>query len=246
MHLPISPDAPLALRAAVGGVLALHIGGASLGIVAGGVALIARKGGRLHRAAGNLFFAAMLAMSAVGAVVSPMLHDRMSGLMGAFTFYLTLTAWTVVRRPAGSLGQVERGAGLAALAIAATAFTLGVLGSQAPQGLLDDQPYEMGFALALIAGLAALADLRTVRRGGLSGPPRLARHLWRMCAALFIAAGSAVGQPKVVALLPHAIRQSALLLFAPALAVLALMIFWLIRVRLPRRARATAIPLFAA
>lgn len=246
MHLPISADAPLALRAAVGGVLALHVGAAGLGIVAGGVALIARKGAALHRAAGTVFFAAMLAMSAVGAVVSPMLHDRISGLMGAFTFYLTLTAWTVVRRPAASLGRVERGAGLAALAIALTAFVLGVLGSQAPHGLLDEQPYQMGFALALIAGLAAIADLRMVRRGGLSGPPRLARHLWRMSAALFIAAASAAGQPRVVALLPDAIRHSALLLLAPALAVLALMAFWLIRVRLPRPVRATATPVFAA
>ena len=92
--------------------------------------------------------------------------------------------------------------------------------------------------LALIAGAAALADFSVVRRAGLSGPPRIARHLWRMCAALFIAAGSAVGQPKVVALLPKDVQHSALALFAPALVVLALMVFWLIRVRVPQRRRA--------
>ena len=238
MHLPVSPDAPLLLRAAVGSVLVLHVGGASLGIASGGVALLARKGAKLHRVAGNVFFVSMLAMAAVGAIVSPMLHDRISSLMGAFTFYLTLTAWTVVRGRTGSVGPVERGAGFAALAIAAVALTLGLLGSQQPRGLLDGQPSQIGFVLAIIATSAALADFSVVRRAGLSGPPRIARHLWRMCLALFIAAGSAVAQPRVVALLPHAISRSALLLFAPALTVLALMVFWLIWVRVPKRRRA--------
>jgi hypothetical protein len=59
-----------------------------------------------------------------------------------------------------------------------------------------------------------------------------------MCLALFVATGSAVAQPRVVALIPHAISRSGLLLFSPALAVLALMVFWLIRVRIPKRRRA--------
>jgi uncharacterized membrane protein len=238
MILHLAPDTPLLIRALAGAALVTHIGGASLGIVSGFVALAARKGGRLHRRAGQVFFVSMLGMSGVAAVVAPMLPDRVSALMGAFVFYLTLTAWTVVRSRAGSVGRVERGAGFAALAIAAVALTLGVLGSQQPKGLLDGQPAEFGFVLALIATAAALADFSVVRRGGLSGPPRTARHLWRMCLALFIAAGSAVAQPRVVALIPHAISRSALLLFAPALAVLALMVFWLVWIRIPKRRRA--------
>jgi uncharacterized membrane protein len=240
MILHLAQDTPFVIRALAGTALVTHIGGASLGIASGFVALAARKGGRLHRRAGQVFFASMLAMSAVAAVVAPMLPDRLSGLMGAFTFYLTLTAWTVVRRPAGSVGRVERGAGFVAMAIAAVALTLGVLGAQQPKGLLDGQPSQLGFMLALIATAAALADFSVVRRAGLSGPPRIARHLWRMCLALFIAAGSAVAQPRVVALIPHAISRSALLLFAPALAVLALMAFWLVWIRIPRRRRIPA------
>jgi uncharacterized membrane protein len=238
MILHLAPDTPLVIRALAGAALVTHIGGASLGIVSGFTALLAAKGRPLHRAAGKVFFASMLAMSAVAAVVAPMLPDRLSGLVGAFTFYLTLTAWTVVRRPAGSLGRVERGAGFAALGVAAVAFTLGVIGSQSPKGLLDGQPSQMGFMLALIATAAALADFSVVRRAGLSGPPRTARHLWRMCLALFVATGSAVAQPRVVALIPHAISRSGLLLFTPALSVLALMVFWLVWVRIPKRRRA--------
>ena len=43
--------------------------------------------------------------------------------------------------------------------------------------------------IALIT-LAIVGDLRVIRMGGLKGPRRLARHLWRMCFALFIAAAS--------------------------------------------------------
>jgi uncharacterized membrane protein len=246
MILHLAPDTPLLIRALAGAALVTHIGGASLGIASGFVALVAAKGRRLHRVAGNVFFASMLAMSGVAAVVAPMLPDRVSGLMGAFTFYLTLTAWTVVRRPAASIGRVERGAGFAALAIAAVALTLGVLGAQNPKGLLDGQPSQLGFMLALIATAAALADFSVVRRAGLLGPPRTARHLWRMCASLFIATGSAVAQPRVVALIPHEISRSGLALFSPALAVLALMVFWLIWVRIPKRRRRVPATLLAA
>jgi uncharacterized membrane protein len=238
MILHLAPDTPLLIRALAGAALVTHIGGASLGIASGFVALVAAKGRRLHRAAGQVFFVSMLAMSGVAAVVAPLLPDRISALMGAFVFYLTLSAWAVVRRPAGSLGRVERGAGFAALAVAATAFTLGVIGSQHPKGLLDGQPSQIVFVLAVIAAAAAIADFSVVRRGGLSGPARTARHLWRMCLALFVAAGSAVAQPKVVALIPHAISRSGLLLFTPALSVLALMVFWLVWVRIPKRRRA--------
>ncbi len=71
-----------------------------------------------------------------------------------------------------------------------------------------------------------------IRRGGISGNPRIARHLWRMCAALFIATGSFfLGQQKVM---PEWMQGSPLL-FVPALAPLVLMIFWLIRIRFTGR-----------
>jgi hypothetical protein len=38
--------------------------------------------------------------------------------------------------------------------------------------------------------LAALGDIRMLVRGGVLGTKRIARHLWRMCFGLFIAAGS--------------------------------------------------------
>lgn len=231
MIVHVSPDAPLLIRAMAGTALVLHIGGASLGMASGAVALFAPKGERLHRAAGNVFFVAMLTMSGVAAIVAPLFPDRISAVMGLFTFYLAATAWAVVRRPPGRVGRFEAGAGLAALGIAATFFALAVIGGQMPGGMLDDEPSQLGYVFGSVAALAAVCDLGVIRRGGLSGAPRIARHLWRMCLALFIAWGSFAGQPRAQ---PDALRGSPYL-FLPALAVLALMVFWLLRTRLARR-----------
>ncbi|HWF84419.1 MAG TPA: hypothetical protein VG222_06220 [Vicinamibacterales bacterium] len=48
----------------------------------------------------------------------------------------------------------------------------------------------MLFFPATITTMAAAGDVRVMRSGALRGGRRLARHLWRMCFALFIAAGS--------------------------------------------------------
>jgi predicted amino acid-binding ACT domain protein len=241
MILHLAPDTPLLIRALAGAALVTHIGGASLGIVSGMTALIARKGRRLHRISGHVFFGAMLAMSAVATVVAPMLHDSVSALMGAFTFYLTATAWLVVRRRPASVGRFEMAAGVYALGVATVAFAIGQIGSHMPRGLIGGQPHQIAYVLAGVAALAAVSDFRVVRQGGLIGPPRIARHLWRMCLALFIVTGSAAAQPKVVQFLPHSIQGSALTM-VPALAVLALMVFWLIRIRVPKRVRAQPRP----
>ena len=77
---------------------------------------------------------------------------------------------------------------------------------------------------------AAAADLNMILRRGLSGPARIARHLWRMCTALFIASGSFfLGQMDEI---PQALRGPHL--FVLAFAPLAALLFWMIRVRLTR------------
>lgn len=78
-----------------------------------------------------------------------------------------------------------------------------------------------------------------ILRGGISGAPRIARHLWRMCLALFIATGSFFfGQQKVM---PEFVRGTPILL-ALAIAPLVLMIFWLIRVRFSKTFKTVPAP----
>jgi hypothetical protein len=73
-----------------------------------------------------------------------------------------------------------------------------------------------------------LSDLRVRRAGGVRGVPRLRRHLWRMCVALFIAAASFfLGQADEI---PERLRVFPVLFvlgFAPLLA----MAYWLWRIR---------------
>jgi hypothetical protein len=85
---------------------------------------------------------------------------------------------------------------------------------------------------------AAAGDLRLILRGGISGVQRIARHLWRMCFALFFASAFFfLGQQKVMPAFMH----GSPLLFVPAIAPLVLMIFWLFRVRFANRYRSGAV-----
>jgi hypothetical protein len=91
-----------------------------------------------------------------------------------------------------------------------------------------DYPPGPYFFLGSVALLASIGDVRMLVRRGVCGTQRIARHLWRMCFALFIASSSiflARAQ-----LFPMILRHTGalyLLSFLP----LMLMIFWLIRVR---------------
>jgi len=218
------------VRGAAATILILHIGAGILAILSGAAALAFRKGSSSHRLAGNVFFASMLILSAIGACVAPFLPDRGSAVAGAFAFYLVATAWVTVRRDEGSVGLFEWGALLAALGIALAGVSLGWEGANSPKGLIDPkgQTYETAYLFAFLAALAAVGDVRVILRLGISGARRITRHLWRMCFALFIATGSFfLGQQQ---LFPASVRGSPVL-FVPVLAVLALMIFWLVRVR---------------
>lgn len=242
MHLQVSPDAPAIIKAAAESLLVLHIGGAATGLVCGGVAMVARKGGQLHRAAGNVFFAAMLAMSGVGAAVAPFLpSDQVPNTaMGLFTVYLVATAWATVRRRPGAVGRFEVGAAGLALAAASASFAFGLVNAASPHPLPQPQGTVL-YVFAVVAAVAAVSDVGVILRGGLAGAARTARHLWRMSTALLIAAASFAGQPKAI---PRFLHGSPILML-PMLATLALLIYWMIRVRIApaiRRAR-TASPL---
>ena len=65
-------------------------------------------------------------------------------------------------------------------------------------------------------------------RGSISATQRLARHLWRMCFALFVAAASIFLARQQV--FPALFRKTGVLFFLSFLPLI-LLIFWLIRVR---------------
>jgi len=233
--LEFGPEAPWIAHAAAATALFLHIGGGSVAMVAGGAAMLAPKGERLHRAAGTVFFGAMLTMATVAAIVAPMLPTQQwtNTTAAVFTLYLVATAWAIVRRGEGEVGRFERAVMIIPLGI--MALGAGVLALGLPVG--KDETPSVVYAFAVICALSAAADLRMIRRGGISGVNRIARHLWRMSAALFVATGSFFfGQSQV---LPEPIRESVLPMIL-GLAPLVLMVFWLVRVRVSRAWRAAA------
>ena len=223
-NLYVPPEAPLILHAGAAALLYLHIGGASLGMASGTVAILARKGRRIHRAAGTVFFVSMLVMTAVAAGVAPFLDEGQWVNTGAavFTFYLVATAWATVRRKPGEAGLFEKLALVAPVSLAVVGIGLAVAYAGTPRA----SAFSPFFAFAALSALAAVLDVRMILRGGVTGWRRIARHLWRMSAALAIALGSFfVGQQTF---LPEAVQGSPWL-GAPMLAVLAVMFFWLAR-----------------
>ena len=90
----------------------------------------------------------------------------------------------------------------------------------------------------VVAVLGTVGDVRVLRSGALRGSPRIARHLWRMSFALFIAALSFfIGQSDE---LPASLRIMPLLAL-PVLAVLVTMLYWLWRVRIRRSLRGVTV-----
>lgn len=229
--LYVSPDAPALVRYGADALLVLHIGGGATGIVSGFVALLARKGERLHRVAGTVFFVAMLIMAAIGASVSPFLPvpEMANVAAGILTFYLVATSWAAIRRKDGGFGRLEVVGLVAALGVCAAGVNFIRIAQNSPSGTIGNTPAQAFYVFVLVGAIAAACDIKVILRGGISGAARIGRHLWRMCVALTVATGSFfLGQPKF---LPAFLHGSPLV-FVPVFVPLALMAFWMIRVRL--------------
>jgi uncharacterized membrane protein len=204
----------------------LHVTAGTFALVAGGTALIVRKGETLHRTAGNVFLVAMLAMSGAALPVALIREQSLNVAAASFALYLVATAWMAAQRKDGQIGGFEIGAFFAGAAIAGGAFLYATIG---PKGAA---PFFTGFAA--LAAFATLMDLTVVVRRGVSGAQRIARHLWRMSLAMLIATASFfIGQPKFV---PAVLRETYLNL-VPVIAVIALLLFWAVRVLLTNWAK---------
>ena len=212
---------------------AVHVVGGAVGIVSGLLALYAAKGRRLHRKSGTVFVWAMLVMSLSGAVIA-LWHPgtAMNLPAGLVTAYLIVTGLNTVRPSSPASRRLDRGAMVAA-------FVLGV--SSIVGAIVSGVKGNAGFVypLVMFAGLALSAgegDRRMIRDGGLRGAARIRRHLWRMCTALFIAAGSFFLGP--VRRIPEPLRIPALRLLP--FVVLATMAYWLWRYRRKRASSGSA------
>ena len=214
-------------------LLPIHVIGGVIAIATGFVALYVVKGGSLHRSSGTIFVYAMLVMSLTGAVAA-LSHPgtAMNVPAGLVTAYLVVTSLLTVRPPSAASRRVERAAMVAAFALGVASFALAIVsGVRGNSGFVF--PLLMFGTLAVSAGAG---DRRMILAGGLQGRERIRRHLWRMCTALFIAAGSFLLGP--VRRIPEPLRIPALRVIP--FIVLATMAYWLWRYRRNRVSRVVA------
>jgi hypothetical protein len=160
---------------------------------------------------------------------------------GILTFYLIGTAWLTARRRDGETSRFD-------WVVLLIPFTLGILtwmnglkvvrsGASSQDGV----PVGMTFFMGSVILLAGAGDVRMLVRGGVFGAKRIARHLWRMCFGLFIAAGSFFMGPSnrplrllsAVGLGQHLspVLFGTTLYLILTILPLVMLIFWLVRVR---------------
>lgn len=225
-------------------VLALHVGAGSLGLISGTAAICFRKGSPRHAAAGKIFVACMLTMAVAAVYLAVVRHQSNNIGGGVLTFYLIGTAWLTARRKDGETSRFDWIALLVPLALGTVTWMNGVKVARSGASAQDGVPVGMFFFMGSVMLLAAAGDLRMLLCGGVGGVKRIARHLWRMCFGLFIAAGSFFLGPsnrplRLLSDLGLGRRLSpALFSMTPYLILtvfpLVLMVFWLVRVRFAR------------
>ena len=205
-------------------LLWVHIAAGIAAIPLGTIAVAVRKGGWLHAQAGTGFFAAMLLLGVSAAILEPFRTPEPGSPIGPLLVcYFVGTSWVAARRRDGTAGKFE---------LIACALALGAAAVIAWDGFAGGATTPAGrgplFFFAGVCLLGGLGDLNAILRTRLTAAQRVRRHLWRMCFAFFIATGSFfLGQQDV---LPQAVRGSPIL-FVLAFAPLAVMAFWLVRLR---------------
>jgi cytochrome bd-type quinol oxidase subunit 2 len=227
--------------------LGVHVLAGGVAMLAGLAALCVRKGGRLHRRIGDVFVIAMLVMAIFAAILGVILPGQVVNVIIAFfTLYLVVTAWLTGLHGRSRTGLPEKIALGASLLLCAP-FVLLMLQAFAGVTIFPTVMHLRGpilIALCIFTAIIAVAaggDLKVVVTGGISGLPRVARHLWRMCVALALALGSGFSNG-FARMLPGPYHVPPAF-FAPPFVMLAVLAYWLVRIRFSGWAgRAASLP----
>jgi hypothetical protein len=212
-------------------MLLVHVLAGVAALITGYLALFAAKGSTLHRKSGLGFVYSMVTMGLLAVVIN--LFEGEEWADGLVVAYFVISALTTVRPPAEQRRWLQAGGMLVAACLGIASLVIGIDGVTGGELARDEVPAGRLF-MGTVLVLAAAGDVRVVRAGGLHGRPRLVRHLWRMCFALFIAAFSFfIGQSRTF---PEALRNLALLA-VPVLVPLLAMPYWLWRLHRRRPPR---------
>ncbi len=222
---------------------AVHIAGGFAALTSGTVALFVRKGSRPHRISGNVFFVSMIVMALTALYLAVvMLNQLVNVNISIFALYLVTTGWMTVQRKPGAVGVVEWAALIVALALFVPFAILSFqLAAGLPPLVSSAVPFKgpvtiaiYGFTLVLASAL--VGDARVVLTGKVVGVERIARHLWRMCLGVTLAAGSGFTNG-LARLLPGPYHVPTAF-FLPQFIPVLVMLIWLVRIRFSKRVMA--------
>ncbi len=209
-------------------LLAAHILAGLAGLTSGLAAIAARKGGPGHGRAGKVYLVAMLTMTASAAVLTLWEPDRLTLISALWTAYLVVSAYRAAWNRHGETQLIDWALLLVGTACAALFLNGGMIARSSPDGEFQGMSSVAFFVFGAVASLAALLDAATALRPLRDMRARIGRHLWRMCAAYFLAATSLfLGQQDDV----FPFMAGSPILLAPSLLTLAVIAFWLARMR---------------
>src|ERR1700732_5555929 len=222
-------------------ILVTHICAGTFGLLTGTAAISFRKGSRRHALAGKIFVASMLTMAVVAVYLAIVRHQPNNIGGGILTFYLVGTAWLTARRRDAETSRFDWVVLLIPLVLGILTWMNGLKVVRSGASSEDGVPVGMTFFMGSVMLLAAAGDIRMLLSGGVFGFKPIARHLWRMCFGLFIAAGSfflgpsnrplrllsTVGLGKYLSPALFSTTSYLILTLLP----LILLIFWVVRVR---------------
>jgi uncharacterized membrane protein len=221
--------------------LIVHIFAGTLGLLSGTAAILFRKGSPRHALAGKIFVASMLTMGVFAVYLAIVKHQPNNIGGGILTVYLISTAWLTARRRDGETERFDWVLFLIPLTLGVLTLMTGIQVLRRGESSQDGVPVGMNFFMGSVMLLAAAGDARMLLRGGLLGAKRIARHLWRMCFGLFIAAGSFFMGPSnrplrllstvgIGKYLPKGLLSTGVYLTLTIFPLI-LLVFWLVRVR---------------
>jgi hypothetical protein len=222
-------------------LLLVHICAGTLGLVSGTAAVCFRKGSPRHALAGKIFVASMLTMAVAAVYLAAVRHQPNNIGGGILTFYLIGTAWLTARRKDRETSRLDWVWLLIPMVNGVLGWKNGLDAIRSGTGEKYGVPAGMHLFMGSVCLLAAAGDVRMLVGDGVFGAKRIARHLWRMCFGLFIAAGSFFLGPSnrplrllsKVGLGGHlslAFFSTGLYLVLTVLPLI-LLVFWIIRIR---------------
>ena len=217
-------------------IMPIHVAAGALAILLGAVALSVKKGGTIHRRSGLLFVYAMLVMGVTASILEFHRSAAASNVVAALmSLYFVGTALTTVRPPSRWTRWINAAALTVAVGVALVCIVGGIEGVRSPDLSPGGVPFRtigvMSLFIAAVLLLAAAGDVRILRSGMPRGGPRLARHLWRMCFALFIAAATFFSiRERVAKILPWPFTSGPMRAL-PIVLLFGAMFYWLWRLR---------------